>query len=366
MLTLNLRRGVALFVLGLSVPLLTYTALMTAATRASAAPNEVPIMNTETAHIKHSESGYNITKLDDKAISRLAEKLTDEQKRVILNDGTEKPFCGTLLDNKKEGVYICALCELPLFSSSSKFNSGTGWPSFFQPFDKDHVSTHEDSSYGMVRTEINCARCGGHLGHVFEDGPEPTGLRFCVNSESLGFIEDGDELPKGAQPVKTETAYFAGGCFWGVEDRFQKQPGVISAVSGFQGGDDSHEPSYREVCTGVTGHAESVRIVYDPAVISYEDLLTWFFRIHDPTQGNRQGPDIGTQYRSAIFTTSDAQQKAAERFLKDQQKSGRWSKKKITTELRDAEGAKFYKAEEYHQDYYARNGGTCYTPIYDD
>jgi len=362
----TISRGLAWTLAALSVPLLAYGAASMGRGTVSRPPEKETTMKTTGQTPRYSKSAYDITHLDAQTIETLARDLTDEQRRIILDSGTERPFCGTLLDNKKDGFYACRLCKLPLFSSASKFTSGTGWPSFFQPFDAAHVATREDGSHGMTRVEILCARCSGHLGHVFPDGPEPTGQRYCVNSESLEFYEQGDELPEMARPVKTETAYFAGGCFWGIEDRFQKQAGVIDAVSGYQGGDDSGEPSYREVCTGKTGHAESVRVVYDPGVISYSDLLAWFFRIHDPTQGNRQGPDIGTQYRSVIFATSDEQFEQAQRFLEKEQRVGRWSSRPITTELRRAADARFYPAEEGHQDYYQKNGGTCYTPIYEE
>ena len=125
----------------------------------------------------------------------LAKDLSPEERRVILHQGTERPFCGLFLDNKKDGVYTCRLCGLPLFKSDAKFDSGTGWPSFFQPFDPAHVSNIADDSHGMTRVEIRCARCDGHLGHVFEDGPAPTRLRYCLNSVSLGFVDAGQPMP---------------------------------------------------------------------------------------------------------------------------------------------------------------------------
>lgn len=306
-----------------------------------------------------SRTGYDITPLGAERIEELAEKLTPEEAKVILNQGTEAPFCGNLTDNKLVGTYTCRLCDLPLFQSDAKFTSGTGWPSFFQPFDEEHVLTRSDNAYGMTRDEILCARCGGHLGHVFPDGPKPTGLRFCVNSASLDFVEQGQELP--LQPIVNEvkTAYFAGGCFWGVEDRFAQLDGVLDAVSGYQGGNDD-SPSYKDVCSGASGHVESVMLRYDPSKVSYEDLLAFFFKIHNPTQGDRQGPDVGTQYRSAIFPVDDAQMASAKAFLQAQQKQGKWADRTITTEITTA--PKFYKAEEYHQDYHFKHGGHCAIP----
>ncbi|HKY61769.1 MAG TPA: peptide-methionine (R)-S-oxide reductase MsrB [Gemmatimonadota bacterium] len=137
-----------------------------------------------------SRSGYDITPLDAAERERLAERLSPEERQVLLHQGTERPFCGTLLDNKEAGVYACRLCGLPLFQSGTKFESGTGWPSFFQPIDPDHVARIEDRSHGMTRIEIRCRRCDGHLGHVFPDGPPPTGLRYCLNSAALEFLPE--------------------------------------------------------------------------------------------------------------------------------------------------------------------------------
>ena len=131
-------------------------------------------------------------------------RLSHEQFRVLRSAGTERPFCGTLLDNKEQGVYACAGCGLPLFASDAKFNSGTGWPSFFQPIAPGNVAQHPDTSHGMTRVEINCARCDGHLGHVFPDGPPPTRLRFCLNSESLQFTPS-ERLAELADPVASHS-----------------------------------------------------------------------------------------------------------------------------------------------------------------
>jgi len=317
---------------------------------------------TAAAKPKLSRAGFDVTPLSQAKIDILAVKLAPEDARVILKKGTEPAFCGNLLDNKKEGAYYCKLCGLPLFSSSHKFNSGTGWPSFFQPYDKDHIRYEKDTAHGMDRVEIMCNRCGGHLGHVFEDGPKPTGLRYCLNSASLNFIEKGEKVPAESAPMKMETAYFAGGCFWGVEDRFQQTPGVINAVSGYMGG-KTKNPSYEDVCRHDTGHAETVRIDFDPSKITYKQLLEKFFKYHDPTQLNRQGPDIGDSYRSAIFTTSAEQAAAVKVFIEEQSKLDRFKSRKIVTQVQEAEKAgAFYEAESYHQDYHERHGGSCPLP----
>jgi peptide methionine sulfoxide reductase msrA/msrB len=348
---------------------ITFAALSYA--RPPAAPEKVAVAapqasaNTPKESPVHSQSGYDITPLAQPRIDELARKLTAEEAKIILNKGTEPAFCGTLLDNKLEGTYICRLCSLPLFASDSKFHSGTGWPSFYKPFDPAHVKEISDTSYGMVRDEILCARCGGHLGHVFDDAPQtPTGRRFCLNSASLEFVEKGTAFPPAAQPaIKTETAYFAGGCFWGIEDHLQQIPGVITAVSGYMGG-ETENPTYKQVCYEDTGHAETVRVIYNPAKVTYRELLEWFFKIHDPTQVNRQGPDIGTQYRSAIFASTPEQAKEARDFIAAQQKSNpRFSGRTIATQVvaPDAAG-RFYEAEEYHQDYHVKHGGSCPLP----
>lgn len=308
---------------------------------------------------RYSRAGYDITPLSEERVQQLAANLTEEQRTILLKKGTEPAFCGNLLDNKTEGLYACALCGLPLFSSDAKFTSGSGWPSFYKPVDPDHIDQELDASFGMVRTEIMCARCGGHLGHVFEDGPKPTGLRYCLNSASLQFYEQGAELPEASRPVETAVAYFAGGCFWGVEHHMQQTSGVVTAVSGYQGGRTT-SPSYRDVSTGVTGHAETVKVVYDPKRVTYRDLLARFFWVHDPRQLNRQGPDIGEQYRSAVFAADERQLEEARSYIREIEDEPRFEGRPIVTQVELAD--EFHPAEDYHQDYYEKKGGSCPLP----
>ena len=304
---------------------------------------------------RFSRSGHDLTPLEAARIAEITGTLTPLQVEVTQSAATERPFAGELNANKAAGIYVSVVGGLPLFHSDAKFESGSGWPSFFEPVDPDHIVERIDRAHGTTRTEILDARSGAHLGHVFEDGPPPTGLRYCVNSAALRFIPDDAPLPEGSQPV-LETAYFAGGCFWGVEHRFAQVDGVVDAESGYQNGTVSN-PTYEQVCSGKTGHAESVKVVFDRREVSYEELLRVFFKLHDPTTANRQGPDVGTQYRSAVFVTNDEQAGVARRVRDELAQARAFGDRPIVTEITQA--GRFHRAEGCHQDYHAKQGGSC-------
>lgn len=282
--------------------------------------------------------------------------LTPEEERVIVHKGTEAPFTGEYCNFHGKGAYGCRRCGAELFRSDSKFDSGCGWPSFD---DEIPGAVRRQTDADGKRTEILCARCGAHLGHVFTGKKlTPKDTRHCVNSISLKFVPDNAPSATNAAAVpspvpKTETAIFAGGCFWGVEYYFEREKGVISTQTGYAGGHVDN-PTYQEVCGGKTGHAEAVRITYDPAQTTYESLAKLFFEIHDPTQGNRQGPDIGTQYRSVVFYLNDRQKTIAEKLIAILAARGY----KVATEVKPA-GA-FWPAEDYHQQYYDKKDKTPY------
>jgi peptide methionine sulfoxide reductase msrA/msrB len=304
-----------------------------------------------------SASGYDLTPLAPERIAAIVKTLDPLAVDVTQHAGTERAGSSPLDEEKRKGIFVSVVGGLPLFRSEDKFDSGTGWPSFTAPFDPDHVILREDSSFGMKRVEVLDARSGAHLGHVFDDGPAPTGKRYCINGAALRFLPDGAELPPDSRPLPTETAYFAGGCFWGVEDLFQETPGVLDAVSGYMGG-HVDEPTYPLVCGGGTGHAETVKVVFDPKRVTYRKLLEVFFANHDPTTPNRQGPDHGEQYRSAIFATGPEQLAAAQAYVDELARTPRYAGRRIVTQIVPP-GPRFWPAEDYHQDYHLKHGGSC-------
>lgn len=246
-------------------------------------------------------------------------RLTPEQYRILRSKGTEAAFCGGLLKNKEEGVYLCLGCDLPLFMSNAKFESGTGWPSFFQPVGWSNIAEVADLSFGMVRTEINCARCDSHLGHIFEDGPRPTGLRYCLNSESLRFLptdklaEAGEELPTG----KVEQAVFSGGRFWGLEVLFDSIPGVLDVTNGYAQGKPTEASSAESPSTVFTKKnpdgTEAALVVYDPEQVSFEKLIEIHAAAMKAMAGKGSSEKTEDKYRPGLFYSDESQKNIAEK-----------------------------------------------------
>jgi len=280
--------------------------------------------------------------------------LSEDLYEVSRHKDTERPFTGKYWDSETKGTYYCAACGFELFKSDAKFSSSCGWPSFYEQKSPKSIVFKQDNTYNMRRIEALCGRCNGHLGHLFDDGPEPTGKRYCMNSIALDF--EPDSYLSSINAEELDTIVLGGGCYWCVEAVYEELKGVVSVESGYSGGWIAN-PTYKQVCSGTTNHAEVVRIVYQKDVINFEDILKVFFTVHDPTTLNRQGADIGTQYRSIVFYSNNNQKTSATEII-NQLNKGKVYESAIVTKVEPLKV--FYIAENYHQDYYKNNSEEGY------
>lgn len=276
--------------------------------------------------------------------------LIPEVKKIICEKDTEYPGTGEYTDLNTAGTYLCRQCGLALFRSEHKFHSGCGWPSFDAEI-PGNVKREQDAD--GRRVEILCIRCNAHLGHVFHgEGHTVLNTRHCVNSLALDFVEN-------LTVEDSSEAILAGGCFWGIEYYFKKLPGVLKTEVGYSGGTEQ-SPKYNQVCAHATGHLEVIRVLFDPTVISYEQIIKYFFEIHDPTQIDGQGPDLGAQYLSAIFYYNEEQLRVAKNVIALLENMGN----SVATKLKPVDV--FWKAEDYHQDYYNLNNKLPYCHFWQD
>ena len=267
------------------------------------------------------------------------DSLTPEAITIIKENGTEFANIGHYNTTNSPGTYLCRQCGIALFRSTDKFLSGCGWPSFDDEINNRIIKTKDVDGH---RTEILCKECQAHLGHIFEDeGYTPKNRRYCVNSLSIDFIQD-------ASVLNTEEIIIAGGCFWGIAHLMKKTDGVLLAECGYTGG-KIQKPSYQIVCEGHSGHLEAVRVVFDTLKVTLQEVLKLFFEIHNTSQSDGQGADIGHQYSSAIFYHKNTQKLIAQQLIKTLKEKGFI----VTTALIPARI--FWRSEDYHQDYYLKH-----------